>query len=256
MAKTVAQLHEEHNRHRLVTYFIFLFVIFLGIAVILLVKSSDLGQSLTTYKTRASEEVMSPTPVPGSCVSTLTSVTYKGESQCPSGNAKSVAFACSSGYVGEIFGNGCQAQYQLKMFADQQCRYQSTCYTRVPQAERLMMVKDTGCAALRSKTALVLCGPDPLNTSWATITKKQCLSYADWKSEVSSADVCQSRKTPWLQPTPTPGPSSYPTPYPTKPPSPTPTPGPSMYPTYTPAPSPLPTTTAIPLATATPTPSL
>lgn len=263
MAKSLKELHDDHQRHRLATYFIFLFVVFLGIAVLLIAKGqSTLGS--TNMQTNASED-LKPTPAPASCINTLTYVSYKGQKQCPVDSATSAVFGCTNGYVGEVLANGCDKVQMLKLFANQECLYQSTCTSAVPKIEDIMIVKDSACPANQSKTALIKCNDNSKSSgvsTWARVNNNTCQTVSAWRGDARSNDVCQSRKMPWYNPTPTPpyptptmyGPTAtpgYPTPTPANPSpyptsmkmSPTPTPGVSpvpVFPTATPTPQSLP----------------
>lgn len=253
MAKTIHDLEQEHFHHKLATFAVIFFLVFLSFIVLVfsLQPKDERAQSL---QTRASET--KPTPPPSSCQVNLKDIAYKlsVNSNCKAGYVLGAQFTCTNGYVGELNDSVCQPQSDMKDFANSICLFRSTCDTTPPKAAGFGMLKDTSCKINQSKTIVLKCDDGTGSTSWAYMTRGSCQTKEEWQTLVRTSDVCSSRRTPWTAPIPTdyPRPTVGPTWTPTPPYYGTPSPFPTKY--FTPTPTAY-YVTPTPWATWTPTPT-
>lgn len=261
MAKTIHDLEQEHFHHKLATFAVIFFLVFLSF-IVLVFSLQPKDERAQSIQTKASEiKTPQATPVPRSCNVYLNGIVFKLSNKCKPDTTLGAQFTCTNGYTGEVTDVTCKPQSDVKDFANQQCMYQSTCNTYNPKLNSFMMIKNGACAKNESKAIVVKCDEAYGQVSWATINRRSCQTYDEWQQTIRTSDVCSSRKAPWL---PNPTPTDFPKPTvgetwtPTPPYKVTPT----MYPTWTPTPTahyfpppPTPTDYVYPIATPTPTPN-
>lgn len=235
MAKSIHELEQEHFHHKLATFAIIFFLVFLSfiILVVALQPKDERAQSLETKASESNvlvpQTTQGPTPQPSTCFVGLANIAYKLSNNCK--GVTGAQFTCTNGYTGEINGVTCRQQSEVKEFANQQCLFRSTCNTEIPTVSSFMMLTDATCKKNQSKVILVKCDEGRGNVSWASINRAGCQTQDEWQKLVRTSDVCVARRTPWISP-PTPTPTYYPKPS-TPPSTPTPpykyTPTPTAY---------------------------